>query len=253
MRSTRLFTTALLVLCAPALRAQGDTIRLEVGSPRVDGRVYKPHAARVLVRVGEPNSPVLREWTNELTIGDSAGRQVMRWVTKGKNAVNAATWELRQTYDLISLKPLGYNMAQSVGSYTRVSIDGNRVRGVRRPPGAPAEEAIDVTLDRPGFFAGASDLVPAAVGFKAGSVIIAPVWNPTMTKAESRIFTVVAEENVNVEGKTMKAWRVEERRMDRSLYATWWLLDNSPYMVYGEVILPDGRIQRMSEVEIGKP
>jgi hypothetical protein len=253
MRLTHLFTAALLVLCAPALRAQGDTIRLEVGSPRVDGRVYKPHAARVLVRVGEPNSPVLREWTNELTIGDSAGRKVMHWVTKGKNAANAATWELRQTYDLISLKPLGYNMAQSIGSYTRVSIDGDRVRGVRRPPGAPAEETVDVTLDRPGFFAGASDLVPAAVGFKAGAVMIAPVWNPTMTKAEPRIFTVVREEDVNVEGKTMKAWRVEERRMDKSLYATWWLLDKSPYMVYGEVILPDGRIQRMSEVEIGKP
>ena len=35
--------------------------------------------------------------------------------------------------------------------------------------------------------------------------------------------------------------------------ATWWLLDKSPYMVYGEVPLPDGTIQRMTEVEIPTP
>ena len=59
-----------------------DTIRIEVGSKEVNGRVYLPHAARVRVRVGGPDSPITSEWTNELTLGDSAGRPVMRWVTK---------------------------------------------------------------------------------------------------------------------------------------------------------------------------
>ncbi len=231
----------------------GDTLRLEVGSPEVDGRVYKPHAALVRVRIGDPQGPVLREWTNELTLGDSAGRPVMRWVTRGQQNAGASagtTWELRQTYDAITLKPYAYNSSSSTGAYTRVTIDGNRVRGARRAAGDTTVHAIDVTIDRPGFFAGASDLVPAAVGFKAGAVMIAPVWSPAMTTAESRIFTVVGKETVDVEGTRIEAWKVEERRADHSLYATWYLLDESPYMVYGEIILTNGQIQRMTEVEI---
>jgi hypothetical protein len=73
-----------------------------------------------------------------------------------------------------------------------------------------------------------------------------------MTTAESRIFTVVGKETVDVEGAQVEAWKVEERRMDRTVYATWWLLDESPYMVYGEIVLPDGRVQRMTEVEVSR-
>lgn len=246
------------VMAAPAAthgQGAGDTLRLEVGSPEVDGRVYQPHAALVRVRIGDPDGPVLREWTNELTLGDSAGRPVMRWVTRGQQNTASgpgATWELRQTYDAVTLKPYAYNSTAANGVQTIVTIDGNRVRGTRRAPGDTAVQAIDITLDRPGFFAGASDLVPAAVGFREGLVMIAPVWSPAMSRAESRIFTVVGRDTVSVEGNRIEAWKVEERRMDRSLYATWWLLDESPYMVYGEIALPDGRIQRMTEVEITK-
>ena len=123
---------------------------------------------------------------------------------------------------------------------------------IKRPvPEIPgAEQPIEQTIDRPGFFAGASDLVPAAVGFAPGLVMTAPVWSPAMTTAETRIFTVVDEETIDVEGTAVEAWKVEERRTDGSLYATWWLLDESPYMVYGEIVLPDGRVQRMTEVEV---
>jgi hypothetical protein len=262
MRTRIAFLTAAagVVLTTAPARAQahahghaGDTLRLEVGSPQVDGRVYKPHAALVRVRIGDPDGPVLREWTNELTLGDSAGRPVMRWVTRGKQNTGpsaGASWELLQTYDAITLKPYAYNSTSSNGAYTRVTIDGNRVRGVRRTPNDATEQSIDTTIDRPGFFAGASDLVPAAVGFREGLVITAPVWSPTMTRAELRIFTVVGKETVDVEGTRVESWKVEERRADHSLYATWWLLDESPYMVYGEIPLPNGQIQRMTEVEI---
>lgn len=247
-----------VVLAGGDIAAQAnarDTLRLEVGSPEVDGRVYKPHKALVRVRIGDPAGPVLREWTNELTLGDSLGRPVMRWVTIGRqnSGPNAgATWELRQTYDAITLKPYAYDSKQASGAYTRLTIDGNRVRGVRRGAGETADQPFEQTIDRPGFFAGASDLVPAAVGFAPGLVMTAPVWSPAMTTAETRIFTVVGKESVDVEGTRVEAWKVEERRTDRSLYATWWLLDESPYMVYGEIVLPDGRVQRMTEVEVGR-
>ena len=42
----------------------------------------------------------------------------------------------------------------------------------------------------------------------------------------------------------------ERRRNDKSLVASWYLLMDDPYMVYGEVPLPDGTTQRMTEVPI---
>jgi hypothetical protein len=72
-----------------------------------------------------------------------------------------------------------------------------------------------------------------------------------MTKTERRVFAVLDRKTVEVEGTPMTAWRVEERRHgDGTLVATWYLIEGSPYMVYGEVPLPNGQIQRMSEVAI---
>jgi hypothetical protein len=216
--------------------------------------VYAPHAARVRVRVGAPDSPITAEWTNELTLGDSAGRPVMRWVTKGTRQAPTGgmmNWEIRQTYDAVTLAPYGYHATSSLGAFTQLTLDGTRVRGTKRVPGDTTVQPVDVTLDRAGFVASASDLLPAAVGFKPGTVIIAPFWGPAMTKAEMRIFSVIGKGPVDVEGTAVNAWKVEERRQsDGQLLATWYLLDASPYMVYGEVPLPNGQVQRMSEVAI---
>ena len=231
-----------------------DTIRLEVGSKEVNGKVYAPHVARVRVRVGPNEGRLTAEWTNELTLGDSAGRPIMRWITKGtRQAPNGGTmtWELHQTYDAETLAPYGYVSSSSLGGYVRLRLDGRRVQGTRRMPGDTAEQKVDVTLDRPGFVAGASDLVPLAVGLKEGAVMTAPMWSPQMTSSELRIFTVLGKVDVDVEGTKVNAWKVEERRhADRKLLATWYLVESSPYMVYGEVPLPNGDVQRMSEVAI---
>jgi hypothetical protein len=157
----------------------------------------------------------------------------MRWITRGRQNTGpnaGATWELRQTYDAITLKPYAYNSTASNGAFTIVTIDGLRVRGTRRAAGDTTVHAIDITLDRAGFFAGASDLVPAAAGLKHGAAMTAPVWSPNMSRTETRIFTVVGKATVDVEGASVESWKVEERRADRSLYATWYLLDVSPYM-----------------------
>jgi hypothetical protein len=256
MRHFLPFAGVLIAIPAPLCGAQRpDTIRVEVGSPHLDGRVYRPHAARVNVRVGD-STRITATWTNELTIGDSAGRAVMRWVTKGTQRPATGpevTWELRQTYDAKTLAPLTYSQTSSAGGFQHLTIADRRVRGTKRTPGDTAVQQVDVTLDRPGFFAGASDLVPLAVqgGLKAGVVITAPVWSPAMTKAEGRIFSVLGTATVDVEGAPIEAWKVEERRAsDRVLLATWYLLDKSPYMVYGEVPLPNGQVRKMTEVEI---
>jgi hypothetical protein len=249
----------LLAALAPAaVQAQkADTLRLEVGAREVDGRVYAPHAAKVRVYVGPAPGRVRSEWTNVLTLGDSAGRKVQQWVTTGKQVTPAGdtvNWELRQTYDAITLAPYSINRTSSNGGMVSLKIDGTRVHGSRRAAANAAVENVDYTIDRPGFVASASDLVPAAVGFKAGRVISVPIWGPGMRASEQRTFTIVGKTDVDVEGTKINAWKVEEHRVsDQKLLATWYLLDKSPYMVYGEVPLPDGSVQRMTEVEVPLP
>ena len=241
------------VATAPAQSsAPGDTIRIEVGSPAVNGSLYLPHRARVRVHLNSVETPPVNEWTNELTIGDSAGRKVMRWVTLGDiDATGTAGFDLRQTFDLVTLAPLGYNLSMSNGVRVSLAIDGNRMRGTRKLPNNPETQQVDQVIPRLGFIAAASDLVPAAVGFSPGKVFIAPVWMPNMATAESHIFTIVGEESIVVEGKPVKAWKVEEyRESDRHLLSVWWVLDKSPYMVAGETYLPNGNVQKMTEIEL---
>lgn len=233
--------------------APGDTIRIEVGSPLVDGRVYTPHRARVRVHLESTDTPPTNEWTNELTLGDSAGRPIMRWVTLGRidSATGTAGFELRQTFDLVTMAPYGYALTTRAGARIRLAIDGNRMRGTRKLPNDTAVQQVDQLIPRMGFIASASDLVPAAVGLREGAVIIAPVWGPNMPTAESRIFSVIGQVPTMVEGREWNAWKVEERReSDRALLAIWYLLDESPYMVAGEVFLPNGQVQKMTEVAL---
>lgn len=250
---TAFVTLIVASCCSVHSPVVSDTIRLEVGSREINGKVYEPHAARVRVRVGN-SEEVVAEWTNELTHGDSAGRPVHRWVTKGTRRLadgNTITWELRQTYDAVTLAPYAHAASSSAGTWSRLSLDGTRVRGSRRLPNDTTIHQVDVTLDRPGFVASASDLVPLAAGLSAGKVMTAPVWGPNMTKSELRIFTVVSRGPVDVEGTKVDAWKVEERRYSNGqLLATWYLTESSPYMVYGEVPLPNGQVQRMTEVAI---
>jgi hypothetical protein len=249
-----ILTVALTVAFAPAEPAiANDTIRLTVGSPQVDARIYKPHVARVRVYRGPAGSAPVSEWTNELTVGDSAGIAVHRWVTRGTSTRNGApfTWELKQTFDARTLAYYGYQRTSSLGDAAQLVINGNTVKGTRRTAQDTTTIAVDQVVEHgAGFAAGASDLVPLAVGLKAGRVIWAPVWSPGQAESRMRIFSVIGKVTVDVEGTKVESWKVEERFPDGKLYANWYLVEQIPYMVYGEVVLPDGSMQRMTEVTI---
>jgi hypothetical protein len=229
-----------------------DTVRIEVGSPLLDGSVYKPHRARVRVHLNSLDTPPTNEWTNELTIGDSAGRKVARWVTLGQFDENKVPgFDLRQTFDWVTMAPLGYRLKTRAGVDVSLAIDGNRMRGTRKLPNNPEVQQVDQVIPRMGFIASASDLVPLAMGMEAGKVIIAPVWGPNMATAESHIFTIVGKVPTMVEGTEWQAWKVEEyRESDRKLLSVWYLLEESPYMVGGENYLANGQVQKMTEIAL---
>lgn len=230
-----------------------DTIFLEVGSPLVNGTLFKPHRARVLV-YGADGKTITNDWINELTLGDSAGRKIMRWVTTSQPVAanpNRPLSDLRQTYDAVTLAPYSYSLKVSNGVMTQLTINGRAVRGTRKTLNETVPQTVSVDLDRAGFVASASDLVPVAAGMQLGAVMVAPMWGPNMQKAEDRVFTVVKDTVVDVEGTPQKSRKVEERRRsDRAFLAAWYLTLESPYMVYGEVPLPNGGVQRMTEVAL---
>lgn len=245
------------LLAAQMLATTGDTIRLEVGAKDVNGLVYAPHAARVRVWAGPGESTLRSEWTNVLTLGDSAGRRVQRWVTRGRQitaAGDTVRWELRQTYDAVTLAPYGITRTTSTGVRSSYRIDGKRVTGTRQASASAPVERVDYILERPGFVASASDLVPLAVGLRKGMVMTAPMWAAGTPASELRVFDVLDSVEVNVEGAKMQAWKVEERRLaDRRLLATWYLSGKAPYMVYGEAPGPNGVTLRYTEVSIDPP
>ena len=248
---------AVLLSACPApdpCPAGADTLRLHVGSAEVRGAVYPPHFARNRVYRGAEGSPPVTSWTNELTLGDSAGRRVMRWATRGTRVTPAGDsvhWVLLQTYDANTLAPYAYARTSSDGAFTALTIDGTRVRGTRRLSPDAAVEPVELTLGQPAFIASASDLVPLAVGLCPGRVMTAPVWSPGMSDAEVRVFSVLGRERVQVEGAWVESWKVEERsKGEGRLVATWYLTERSPYMVYAEVPLPNGQVQRMTGVSL---
>jgi hypothetical protein len=244
-------TLAALALLPPI---DTDTLWLSVGSPEVRNSRFVPHAARVRVRVGEGEGRIVSEWTNELTLGDSAGRPIHRWVTLGTQyPVNGSpiSWDLRQTFDAETMAPLSYVNVSGTGNSLTLRIDGQRVTGTRITAANPSSQPVEMTIERPGFMAGASDLVPLAVGLTKGAVMVAPLWGPNMANSELRVFTVVDQVRVTVEGTAVTAWKVTEHRYaDRTWLADWYLLDEAPYMVYGETRQADGQLRRMSEVAI---
>jgi hypothetical protein len=247
----RLAAIALVVVSAGS-EAQGapkDTIRLEVGSPLVDGRVFVPYAARATFRIGDR---IITESTERMTLGDSVGRPVMRWVSRSESRLSPTrvdTTEVRETYDARTFAPLAFGMGA-----TRLAIEGRRVTGTRPVPGSARLRQVDTTISGRGFFLGGSNLIPIAVGLRAGAVIVAPIWNPSLNDPVLDIFTVIGKATVDVGGARVDAWKVEERwYADRKLRATWYVVAAPPYVIHGEVRLPDGQSVRMTKVSIPMP
>lgn len=233
---------------APVQSVAPAALTIEVGSPEVDGRMYPPHRARNRVYPPGATTPSTT-WTNELTHGDSAGVPVHRWVTLGTQP-SGATWELRQTYNARTLAPMTYAFRGSSGGQKVLFIQGTRVTGWTQAPNNGARNEIDWSLPRLGFMSNASDLVPPAVGMRAGSVISLPIWGVDSIAPVQHQFRVLDQVTVDVEGERILAWKIEERvEATGELEATWYMIDRSPYMVLAEIPTPNG-IQRITGVDL---
>lgn len=243
---------------AGSLAAQGaprgpDTLRLDVGSPAVNGGYYAPHVGRnTVMRIAGSRVDTTGSWTNTLVLGDSAGLAVHRWHTVGtfRNAASATVrFELWQTFDARTLALYGYHLRSELGEETRLAVNGRRVRGTRRPDADSAVKVVDFTLPRAGYPAAAADLIPPAVTLREGLVIVMPVWTvPTQAVVEQ---TWVARRRTTVpfEGRPVPAWEFDVHSATGMREGTVWFIDEPPYMVRWDVFGAQGELTRVIGVK----
>jgi hypothetical protein len=223
-----------------------DTVRVEVGSPLVNGTVYPAHDGVVTrLRIDGDRVDTTGRWTNILVIGDSAGRAVHRWHTSGTTrgpGGRDVPYDLWQTFDARTLALYGYHLRSGNGTHIQLAIDGVRVRGTRRTPADSAPRSVDITLPRAGFVSGASDLIPQAVegGLREELVITAPIWSPQAGTVELQMWSVRRRTTVEFDGRQAPAWEVEHYSADRALLGTIWLVDDPPYMVRWDIAAREG-------------
>jgi hypothetical protein len=232
-----------LVLAATApVAAQSDTLTVEPGSPLVRGDAIPVHSSRTVLRAGGPEGEPRGTITNYMEIGDSAGRGVIRFRTEGDIAGpnGRNTYTLRQTFDRETLQPLGFAAAGSAGRESSFRIDRTQVTGWSKGPGQEPQPFAK-ELPRRAFHAGATDIILGVLDLRPGLVVRMPVWSPGMPDVEERIYTVVAEVPVQMGGRTMRGWKVEEWSSRRNaVIGTMVAITGVPFMETYDVVAGDG-------------
>lgn len=236
------FLSLLILAGAIPLPAQSDTLLVEPGSPRVSGSSIPVHSSRTVLRAGGPDGEPRGTITNYMEIGDSAGRGVVRFRTEGEIAGpnGRNTYTLRQTFDRETLQPLGFAAAGSAGRQSSFRIEETQVTGWSAGPGQE-RQPFAKELSRRAFHAGATDIILGVLDLRPGLVVRMPVWSPGMPDVEERIYTIGEEVPVQMGGKTMRGWNVEEWSSRRNaVIGTMVAITGAPFMETYDVLAPDG-------------
>ena len=243
-RSVRILLVLPFLLGAgiDCVSAQSDTLVVEPGSPLVRGDSIAVHSSRTVLRSGGPEGEPRGTIMNFMEIGDSAGRGVIRFRTEGEIAGpnGRNTYTLRQTFDRETLQPLGFAAVGSAGRESSYNIDRTQVTGWSKGPGQK-RQPFAKELPRRAFHAGATDIILGVLDLRPGLVVRMPVWSPGMPDVEERIYSVGEEVAVQMGGRPLRGWKVEEWSSRRNaVIGTMVVLAGVPFMETYDVLAPDG-------------
>ena len=234
-----------------------DTIDVPVGSPLIDGRRMTAFTTHLQVhRMIEGTSTLVQEARNTITFGDSAGRAVTRVVSNGEvrgpNGTRAAVSNF--TFDRRTLELLSASLPGPNGSMI-VRNDGQGLHLSMRGAAAP----MDVPLSQRSFYGPWSDYVVEELPMREGAVYRVALWRPAgsptaMTASvEKHLYVVRGREDVEVFGKTHKAWIVDDRTEDGSkLLGTMYIVDGPPKLVRWTINTPDGSTVQIDQEVVTK-
>lgn len=224
---------------------QADTVTLNVGSPLVDGRMYKPHSAAVTTSLVR-NDTVLqsRKFTISLhvtTRNAIPAFQVLYDYPDDPSAKSEVILDLR-TLALVHLDD-----RDSRGRVLVADVDGRHVTGEFRAAQDSAVEHLDFTLDVPSYYFPFLDAgINATTLVRAERAFTLPTFGFASSdrRTDWHTYRVAARDTLRVRGRRLDAWVIEENWHGRYATRKIWITKELPYLPLVETHYPDGSVLR---------
>lgn len=245
MRTTLL--SAIVALGPALLTAQAsDPIPLPVGSPLVDGRIYKAHEAtamRSLTRNGTTVRSI--RYTNYTYMTHWNGMDVCVVESKPNAETSDTAFYEKTVLNSRTMAILHREERDGGGRLVTADIDGAHVTGQYRAKASDPIQPIDVTLEAPSYY---SPFVNAAIGathMQPGQSWRVPtfVFTPGHQKTSWDTYRITGREPAGGAGGASPAWIVENAD-DAPVHTKIWIIDDAPYLPRVITTLPDGSIAR---------
>jgi hypothetical protein len=240
MRPMRTRLLLALIPIAPTLAfgQRGDPIQLDVGSPLVDGRIYKAHDATATRSVTK-DGVVLRSitYTNHTYLTTWKGRAVCVVESKPNAQTTDTSFYEKTVLDARTMALLHREQRDGGGRLVDADVDGVHVTGrYRAKSGAPVD-TLDFTLAAPSYDWGFVDAAIGATHMREGQS-----WRvPTFGLSPSGRTTLW--ENFRITGHDRGTWIIENAD-DAPVHTKIWITEDPPYLPLVLTTLPDGSIAK---------
>jgi hypothetical protein len=236
--SMRQYFTIAAMTIAPALASAqtGTPIELPVGSPLVDGRIYKAHDA-VAARAVTKDGAVIRSirYTNHTYMMRWHNRDVCVVESVPDKETNDTAFYEKTILDAKTMAILHREERSGTGHVMDADVDGAHVTGRYRAKAGDPMVPLDFTLEAPSFY---FPFVDAAIG--ATHMHVGQSWRvPTFSFTPGKQTTTW--ETYRITGGASPSWIVENAD-DAPVHTKIWITDDPPYLPRVVTTLPDGLV-----------
>jgi hypothetical protein len=243
-----------IVAFGPALLSAqaSDPISLPVGSPLVDGRVYKAHEAtamRSLTRDGAIVRSI--RYTNYTYMTRWKGKDVCVVESKPSAETADTAFYEKTVLDARTMAILHREERDGTGRLMTADVDGARVTGQYRAKASDPIQPLDFTLEVASYYSPFVDAAIGATHLQAGQSWRVPTFSftPGHQKTSWEVYRITAREPAGGAGGASPAW-VVENAADAPVHSKMWITDDAPYLPRVETRLPDGAIARFESTLI---
>lgn len=235
----RYLVLSVAVALAPMLQAQPSApIQLDVGSPLVDGRIYKAHEAWAMRSVTKDGATVRSiQYTNYTFLTRWKGVDACVVESKPNAETTDTAFYEKTVLDARSMALLHREERNGAGRLLIADVDGAHVTGQYRAKAGDPIESLDFTLEVPSYYVGFVDAAVGATHIQPGQSWRVPTFSfgPTRRKTDWQIYRIT--------GRQPAGWIIENVD-DSQTQTKIWITDDPPYLPLVIAKLSDGSIAR---------
>jgi hypothetical protein len=240
----RSYLIAATLAVTPMLAAAQASTRIElpVGSPLVDGRIYKAHDA-VAVRTLLKDGTVVRSlrYTNHTYMMRLKGRDLCVVESVPSPETTDTAFYEKTVLDAKTMAIVHREERNGAGHLLEADVDGAHVTGRHRAKAGDPIQPLDFTLDAPAFYSPFVDAAIGATHMQAGQAWRVPTFSftPGQQKTTWHVYRITGHEPAGGTGGASPAWIVED--VDNTpVHTKIWITDDPPYLPRVVTTLPDG-------------